>query len=62
MRHAFMRVMSRPSNMTVPDDAATRPVATRASVVLPAPFAPSSATTLRSATEIDTPNTARNGP
>ena len=53
---------SEPSKHTVPPVGRTKPVATRATVVLPAPFAPSSAVTDPARTARDTPNSARNGP
>src|SRR5437763_1039729 len=57
-----MRVMSRPSNCTVPERARTSPEIVRRSDVLPAPFAPSTAVTLPSGTSSDTSSTARTGP
>ena len=62
MRHGFIRVMSTPSKTTCPAVAGISPETTRAIVVFPAPFAPSSAVTPPSATENDTPKIARNGP
>ena len=62
MSHGFIPVMSTPSNRTAPAVIGIRPETTRAIVDLPAPFAPSSATTRPSAIENDTPNSARNGP
>ena len=62
MRHGVMPVMSSPSNSSWPAVTGSSPETTRAIVVLPAPFAPSSATTWPSGTENDTPNNARNGP
>jgi hypothetical protein len=54
--------MSRPSTSTDPADTATSPEATRATVVLPAPFEPTSATASPGATANVTPNRARNAP
>ena len=54
--------MSTPSTSTVPPLGATRPLATLASVVLPAPLAPTRATASPGATSSETPNSARNGP
>src|SRR5260370_31777335 len=43
-RSPRMRVMSRPSKLTFPDDGRSRPPTARSSVVLPAPLGPSRAT------------------
>ena len=50
--------MSCPSNVTFPAKDGTRPDTDRASVLLPAPFAPSTATTDPMGTSIDTSNSA----
>ena len=55
-------VRSPPSTRTAPAAGRTRPVATRATVVLPTPFGPSSATASPGCTASDTSNRARNGP
>ncbi len=54
--------MSTPSISTEPHAGATRPVLTRATVVLPAPFGPSTETTLPFGTVSDTSKIALNGP
>ena len=51
---AGMRVMSRPSSRIVPRSAATAPVMSAKSVVLPAPFGPSTPSTSPAATSSDT--------
>src|SRR5256885_7724945 len=55
-------VMSTPSTTTAPLVGATKPQATRATVVLPAPFDPTKATASPGSTRNETPNSARNGP
>ena len=50
--------MSRPSKVTVPLNGGTNPETVRASVLFPAPFAPSTATTEPSGTSIDTSKSA----
>ena len=62
MSHGFIPVMSTPSKRTAPAVTGISPETTRAVVDLPAPLAPSSATTCPSGIENDTPNSARNGP
>jgi len=52
------RVMSAPSKRTLPRRAGVRPSAERSSVVLPAPFGPSSATTSPRSTASETSNSA----
>jgi hypothetical protein len=51
-----VRVISAPSNRIAPRRARVRPRIERSVVVLPAPFAPSSATTSRAPTLSDTSN------
>ena len=60
--HAGNRVTSVPANDTVPTVACTSPVMVRATVDLPAPFDPMSATTPPVGTLNDTSNSARYGP
>ena len=55
-------VMSWPSMITDPLTGATRPLATRATVVLPTPFDPRSATASPAPTSSETSNSAWNGP
>src|SRR4030088_557173 len=55
-------LMTRPSNMTLPAVFRTVPEMARSVVVLPAPFAPSRATTLPSGTCSDTPCRALTDP
>src|SRR5256885_15538096 len=55
-------VMSTPSTTTAPLVGVTKPQATRATVVLPAPFDPTNATASPGSTLNETPNSARNGP
>ena len=58
MRWAESPVMSRPSKSIRPPLGGTRPETARASVLFPAPFAPSTASTVPGATVSDTPNSA----
>ena len=62
MRQAARPLTGRPPTETVPTVAATRPVATRATVDLPAPFPPMRATAPPAGTEKLTLNRARYGP
>ena len=55
-------VRSAPSTETVPSVGTTSPEATRATVVLPTPLAPSRATASPGRTASDTSNRAWNGP
>src|ERR1700716_1968829 len=52
-------VMSRPSSRTRPDHGRTSPLTARSRVVLPAPFAPSTAVMLPSSARNETPFNAR---
>ena len=62
IRHAGWSVTSAPEIRTFPDVGAISPDATRATVVLPAPFGPSSAHTPPVGTANETPNSARKSP
>jgi hypothetical protein len=61
-RWAGAPVKSAPATRTAPSVGATRPVASRATVVLPTPLAPSRATASPGSTASETSNTAWNGP
>ena len=52
------RVMSAPSSMTLPSAAGSSPISALSSDDLPAPLAPSTATTSPSSTVSETPRTA----
>jgi hypothetical protein len=56
MRCVDIDVMSCPSNAIRPARGGVNPSTARSVVVLPAPFAPSNATTSPAATSSDTPN------
>ena len=60
--YAGLPVMSTPSTQIVPEFGAISPEATRAIVVLPAPFGPTRATASPASMESDTSNSARNAP
>ena len=60
--YAGLPVRSMPSTRTVPDVGAISPDATRATVVLPAPFGPTRATASPGSIVSDTSNSARNAP